>query len=167
MKVIKKLILILFILFTISYPANASNLDGYSIQFTNENINETERYNDKKDKVVGTIDYGIKNIVITTNRDNKKVIRTMLHEIGHAIDSYSDENYPGKFSDTYEFEKIYEEEEFNAFKSISNKNYYKRNIHEYFAQSFALYIENDSEFMKNQQKTHEYIENILKKKGMI
>lgn len=164
MKLIKSLILIVFILVTISYPVSANtNLDGYNIQLTNKNINEIEGYKNKKDTVVGTTNYSIKNILVTTNRDNKKVIHTMLHELGHAIDSYTDENCPGKFSDLNEFEKIYEKEEINAFRSTSNKNYYKRDIHEYFAESFALYIENNAELIKEQPETYEFIKNILER----
>lgn len=164
MKVIKNLILTTLVLLTISYPVSANtNLDGYNIKFTNKNINEIELYKDKKDTVVGTTDYSRKNILVTTNMDNKKVIHTMLHEIGHAIDSYSDENYAGQFSDTTEFEKIYEKEEINAFRSKNNKNYYRRDIHEYFAESFVLYIENNAEFIKDQPATYKYIENILER----
>ncbi|MGN4409901.1 anthrax toxin lethal factor-related metalloendopeptidase [Bacillus cereus group sp. MYBK59-1] len=90
-------------------------------------------------------------------------IQTLIHEFGHAVDIL----ILNKLSTTSEFEDLYKEEKNN----IKIEDYMKKNPQEFFASAFSYLFSPNTHYQerikKEAPKTVEFIQNELKKKGLL
>ena len=85
--------------------------------------------------------------------DDKYATDAMAHEMGHYVDMVllGSDDWPPSFSD--EFKSIYDQEK-NGF----NSDYPKSDAHEYFAETFGLYIEYAGSMQQDFPRTYDYME---------
>lgn len=159
----KKVLFLILLLTLCSSNAFADNINNYKVIFSNEklcNIDSLKDY-DLNKSIDGLILYDYKEIYVYTNTV-QGINHVLNHEYGHALDNYCDDNgvwYCGLYSDTKEFNMIYEKEHKHSFAdNIRNPKYFRNDIHEYFAESYAYYIENR---LNKQSLTYEYINRIV------
>lgn len=135
-------------------PARVSQLffdKGYKIAIvTNDKIGY---------HVAGKCSYTKKTIELACDVANS-YDRTMYHELGHMIDY----DYNGSFtSDSAQFLEIYKKEKKHlVYLQEDMYNYCTRDPQEYFAESFAEYIESSYELKRNAPKTYQFINDYVK-----
>ena len=121
----------------------------YNIIFEDTIISNLDQFKDvapsKKDRVHGLTDYNNSNIYVYDDGSTQKNEHVMCHELGHVLDS-SDEldnsifKKSGKYSSTDEFKAIFAEEK-NALSKYSTEKYYYDDPGEYFAESYAIFMD--------------------------
>ncbi len=92
--------------------------------------------------------------------DDKYGEEATAHEMGHYVDIVllGTEDWPPSYSN--EFNNIYEQEK-NGF----SDNYPKSDAHEYFAETFALYIEYAGSLQQDFPRTYEYMDKLISPYG--
>lgn len=92
--------------------------------------------------------------------DDKYGEEATAHEMGHYVDIVllGTEDWPPSYSD--EFRSIYEKEK-NGF----NDDYPKSDPHEYFAETFALYIEYAGSLQQDFPQTYDYMDRLISPYG--
>lgn len=90
-----------------------------------------------------------KTIYLTCNTKYGDKPQTSFHEIGHAIDFCYNHEKNGLLSDTEEFKKIYENNEYKTAMADNQGNapYFCRDTKEFFAQNFAYYYCDFGDFL--------------------
>lgn len=128
--------------------ANEESIDEYGIKYS----------------VLGLTDVK-KRIIIISGFSGNDRSETMLHEIGHYIDStyslYNDVDY---WSQTVEFMVIMNEEQENTTyttKELRERYNIQYTPHEYFAESVSVYFSNSDRLKEEAPRTYEFIENII------
>ncbi len=137
----------------------------YNFIFEDTAISNLEQYKDtpksKKDIVMGLIDYDKALIYVHDEGNRQKSEHIMYHELGHALDAFDELDNSifkkaGKYSSTDEFKSIFSEEK-NCLLKLAKEKYYTDDPGEYFAESFAIYMEFPDLVKKNAPKTYAYI----------
>ena len=133
-----------------------SKFEGFGgvLSVTNENLG-AKFFDDPNMNIVAVTDYKGSNKECSINigtRDSTAV----LHEMGHFIDYYT-----GFKSDSEEYNLIWgsEVEAFKSFHPTADAN--TNTAHEYFAESFQVYIESPNELQEKCTQSYDYIVNIL------
>ena len=106
--------------------------------------------------LAGLTDTGQKTIFL----DDEYADDAMAHEMGHYVDMIllGSDDWPPSYSD--EFRNIYEQE-----KDGFNSSYPKSSPHEYFAETFALYIECAGSLQQDFPRTYEYMDRLISPYG--
>jgi hypothetical protein len=123
-------------------------INGWKINLTTDNLGD-----DPYGQVVGKTVYNYKNVYLENNKYGSKAI---LHEVGHIVDYYEDEE--GKMcwhSNSEEWQSIFEEEKGNL------RAYGQSLTIEGFADCFEQIILNGANFQKKCPKSYNYITNIM------
>lgn len=110
--------------------------------------------------------YGIKYIdgitdttqnVIVVKNYKGKFRKSVVHEIGHALDDCL--NFPSK---SESFDLVYEAEKDSIIVTgVDNPSYCKQSPQEYFAEAFQMYIYNPEVLKSSVPDTYEFISNIM------
>lgn len=127
-------------------------LSDWTLIITSENIAKTYWDVNSTQKYSGLTLPNIKTIIIS-NLYNE----CTLHEIGHIIDVENEWAI-----NTNVFTNIYEKEKY-GIGIIKDNTYYISNNHEYFAESFKMYVENAENLKMTANETYLYINNLLHK----
>ena len=106
--------------------------------------------------LAGLTDTGSKTIYL----DDKYGDDAMAHEMGHYVDIVllGSDDVPPSCSD--EFRSLYDAE-----KEGFNSSYPKSDAHEYFAETFSLYVEYAGSMQKDFPRTYEYMDRIISPYG--
>lgn len=105
------------------------------------------------DSITGVFLYGTGNLVVIS--EVSYMDSSLLHEIGHMIDYILGNN--SFKSSTNEFNEIYLEEKDTLF----TDKYAKSSTYEYFAESFAMYYNDNYKLRVKAPKTYNYIKRLL------
>lgn len=111
-------------------------------------------------------EFGYSNICGITHTNTKRILieakeskfrRSVVHEIGHALDDYL-----GFVSTSNEFQEIYETEK-NDFKvtGFTSYGHHKSNAMEYFAEAFQMYVYDAGTLQSSAPKTYEFIKSCI------
>lgn len=127
---------------------------GGVLSITNENLG-AKFFNDASMNIVAVTDYKGSSKECSINIGTKDST-AVLHEAGHFLDYYT-----GFTSDIDSYKAIWGSE-LEAFKSFHSTNEANTNTpHEYFAESFQVYIESPEELKEKCPQSYDYIINIL------
>lgn len=113
----------------------------------------------------GAYSSATKTLYLSNKYDNYWAEQSLVHEFGHYLDfaTWSAGNLNSRASRTDEFTKIWREERDRLeVDNVSNLDYYRNTITEYFAQSFDEYISKPERLKENNPKTYNYIKKCLR-----
>jgi len=108
-------------------------------------------------QILGGVTVGIENRIYL---NDGVADLSMNHEMGHYVDMVLFGNSGSAPSNTQEFIDIYQTE-----KGGFGDSYPKSDAHEYFAETFSLYIEYPGDLKKTFPKTYEYMDRIISPYG--
>lgn len=119
-------------------------LSMYNVFVVDKDIYSIPKYNDRSKRVQGLINYNDREIIVHNNYSTESSERILLHEIGHSIDTWDTlDGYTyksiGKYSHTDEFKDIFKDE-CSSLTKYADEYYFKTDIQEFFAESFAIYM---------------------------
>lgn len=130
--------------------------DRYQISLMNEKINTLKGYSDLSDSVCGLhITGGDLGNRIYVSTDTKKPINMiLLHELGHALDTWTKEDeanstdrkyyragHLGKYSDSETFKKLFETDcQTRELLKAQDELFYSKEYKECFAEAYCLYV---------------------------
>lgn len=128
--------------------------EGWNIHITNKNLADEFKV-EGYDKISGLTVYEEKNIYVEAR--STAIKSSLIHEIGHAIDSSS-----GFISQNNDFNDIYKNEQ-NSFVESGNEDssYGTTSNIEYFAESFNQFIQYPQQQNENTPETFKYMENLV------
>lgn len=141
-------------------------LSKYEITETDKKIDEPYIHNTANDIIFGYTDYVNHKVVIYNTGKGIKDNHTMDHEAGHVFDTWDNENWsnskeevPFLYSHSDEFESIFEKER-HSIDSYSLEKYSNTNIEEYFAETFAWYLEKPKQLKKSSPLTYAFMDKV-------
>lgn len=139
-------------------------LSMYKVSVVDKDIYKLPNYADMNKRVIGVTNYQVSEILIHSNYSIEDEKRILFHELGHTIDSWdvldgSQYKCVGKYSGTHEFEEIFKEE-CDPLVKYSDERYFKSDIREFFAESFAIYMVNPDVVKENAPKLYAFMEKI-------
>ena len=136
-----------------------SKVDRYSVEYTNDIPNMNSGLKEATTNAV--VNYGDRTIKVRKSLDTNYKKHSLLHEEGHVLDTYmiGDTILSRHFSSIDRFKEIFDKEKLNL-EDFSYDVYYTDDIHEYFAESFAMYIENPSRVKRLAPLTYGFIDEL-------
>lgn len=143
-------------------------LSMYKVSVVDEDIYKIPNYTKENRRVVGITNYNDSEILVHNNYSSEDEKRILLHELGHTIDTWDtlDGSYyksVGKYSDTAEFKEIFKEE-CSSLTKYADEYYFETDVKEFFAESFAIYM-NEPDVVKDKApKLFNFMEKISKLK---
>lgn len=133
-------------------------LSEYSIQ----EMEERKHKENNKVTIYGEINSHNKTIGIVDTNNEVKMTRVLYHEIGHMIDTNTETNAIGLYSNTEEFKGLYERNK-EILAEYSNEHYFETSKSEFFAESFGMYLEDREKMRDRSKEVYEYFKNIEEK----
>ena len=138
-------------------PSNMKELlDCNNIYITDVTIDTISIFRCKSSTTMGLYDGTTRNIYVSARYGNTtQVSHVLSHELGHALDAFTKEDekmndepnkifytagWVGKYSNTSEFKEL-KELYYSAILPYSQELYFN-DINEFFAESYAIYVEN-------------------------
>lgn len=144
-------------------------LSQYKVEIIDNSIKDIPEYSYCDKYVMGITDYSGKKVFIHENNHDWMTRHILYHEAGHVLDSldkYSAIDYVGGdvyefYSSSNDFSDIFKDEK-NQMKDFSYEEYYTTDQSEYFAESFALYIDDGARLKRRAPRTYEFIDKVYK-----
>ena len=136
------------------------SISTYKVQVV-PSIREVPGYEEKDKRVIGTVNYERKELLVKDRDTDLEEEQIFYHEVGHILDNVWEVDgtrHNGKYSETTEFRKCYKLERKN---SDDYSNYTSTDLNEYFVESFAYYHTNPEMLRNKCPFTFHYIEAVI------